>query len=164
MNVEVFLALTGCEELVMKTIWDTDEELDMMEIMQRVNDKYHKTWKPQTVSTFLARLVQKGYLKNYRQGRVFFYQTLIPFEKYRQQMSKEFINFWYSGSSTDIDMRTALQAYNTLRDYCQTQKERERGCETCLLSSGEDNEAYQWSDCIMENQDIPKDWQELDLD
>lgn len=149
----------------MKTVWDADEELDLMDIMKRVNDKYHKTWKPQTVSTFLARLVQKGYLQNYRKGMVFYYQVMVPLEEYRQQqVSKEFINFWYSGSSTDIDMRTALQAYNTLRDYCRAQKDRVKGCKTCLLSSGEDNEEYQWSDCIMENQDIPKDWQELDLD
>ena len=37
--------LTTCEELVMKTVWDAGEELSLMEIMQRVNDKYHKEWK-----------------------------------------------------------------------------------------------------------------------
>ena len=68
--------LTTCEELVMKTIWDASEELSLTEIMQRVNEKYHKEWKPQTVSTFLARLVRKGYLQYYRKGRVFFYQTI----------------------------------------------------------------------------------------
>lgn len=46
----------------------------------------------------------------------------------------------------------------------ETEKRIRRRSETCLLSSGEDNEEYQWSDCIMEIQDIPKDWQELDLD
>ncbi len=148
----------------MKTVWDSDGELDMMEVMKRVNDKYRKTWKPQTASTFLGRLVRKGYLRKYRKGRVFYYQVMVPLEEYRQQVSKEFINFWYSGSSTDIDMRTALQAYNTLRDYCRKQKDREEGCKTCLLSTGEDNEEHQWSDCIMENQDIPKDWIKLDLD
>ncbi len=164
MNRKVFLKLTECEELVIKTIWDAGEELNLMEIMSRVNNKYHKTWKPQTVSTFLARMVRKGYLRHYRQGRVFFYQILVPFEEYRQQVSKEFVDFWYGGSSPDMDMRIALEAYNTLRNYCCAQKDREGGCRTCLLSSVEDNEEYQWSDCIMENQDIPKNWQELDLD
>ena len=45
-------SLTDCEQLVMKTVWDAEEELSLMEIMQRVNDRYHKDWKPQTVSTF----------------------------------------------------------------------------------------------------------------
>ncbi len=164
MNETMFEKLTECEQQVMKVIWDSGAELSLMEIVRSVNDKYHKDWKPQTVSTFLARLVRKGYLRYYRQGRLFFYQVLIPFEECRQQVTKEFVNFWYSGSSTDIDMRTALQAYNTLRNYCCAQKDREGGCRTCLLSSVEDNEEYQWSDCIMENQDIPKNWQELDLD
>ena len=33
--------LTDCEQLVMKTVWDAEEELSLMEVMQRVNDKYH---------------------------------------------------------------------------------------------------------------------------
>ena len=33
-------SLTDCEQLVMKTVWDAEEELSLMEIMQRVNDKY----------------------------------------------------------------------------------------------------------------------------
>ena len=40
-------SLTDCEQLVMKTVWDAEEELSLMEIMQRVNDRYHKDWKPQ---------------------------------------------------------------------------------------------------------------------
>lgn len=86
--------LTDCEQLVMKTVWDAEEELSLMEVMQRVNDKYHKEWKPQTVSTFLARLVRKGYLRHYRQGRVFFYQILIPLEEYKGQLTSDYVNFW----------------------------------------------------------------------
>ena len=86
--------LTDCEQLVMKTVWDADEELSLMEIMQRVNDKYHKEWKPQTVSTFLARLVRKGYLRHYRQGRVFFYQILVPLDEYKGQLTNDYVNFW----------------------------------------------------------------------
>ena len=76
--------LTDCEQLVMKTVWDAEEELSLMEVMQRVNDKYHKEWKPQTVSTFLARLVRKGYLRHYRQGRgVLFYHRGGHYDKMR---------------------------------------------------------------------------------
>ena len=86
--------LTDCEQLVMKTVWDSEEELSLMEIMQRVNDKYHKEWKPQTVSTFLARLVRKGYLRHYRQGRVFFYQILVPLDEYKGQLTSDYVTFW----------------------------------------------------------------------
>ena len=55
----------------MKTVWDAERDLDLTDITQRVNEAYNKKWRPQTVSTFLARLVKKGYLRHYRQGRVF---------------------------------------------------------------------------------------------
>ena len=96
--------LTTCEELVMKIIWDASEELSLMEIMQRANKKYHKEWKSQTVSTFLARLVRKGYLRHYRQGRVFFYQILVPLEDYKSRMTQEFINFWHRGCADNMLM------------------------------------------------------------
>lgn len=101
--------LTTCEELVMKTIWDASEELSLTEIMQRVNDKYHKEWKPQTVSTFLARIVDKGYLRSYRQGRVFFYQILVPLEEYRGQQAKEFVEFWYHNNADEF-LRSLMAA------------------------------------------------------
>lgn len=95
-----FEKLTECEQLVMKTVWDAEEELALTEIMTRVNDKYHKDWKPQTVSTFLARLVRKGYLRHHRQGRVFLYRVLVPMEEYRAQLTHDYVDFWY-GSKVD---------------------------------------------------------------
>lgn len=86
--------LTNCEEVVMKIVWDAEKELDLADITQRVNETYHKEWKPQTVSTFLARLVKKGYLKNYRQGRVFYYRILVPQKEYLGEMAERFAEFW----------------------------------------------------------------------
>ena len=54
--------ISACERLVMKAIWDTPEEMALQEIMDKVNEENGKSWKPQTVSTFLARLVRKGFL------------------------------------------------------------------------------------------------------
>lgn len=89
-----FENLTNCEEIVMKTVWDAERELDLSDITQIVNEVYHKEWKPQTVSTFLARLVRKGYLKHYRQGRVFYYQILVPQKDYLGKMAERFAAFW----------------------------------------------------------------------
>ena len=97
-----FEKLTQCEELVMKIIWDTDEELSLMEVVVRVNDKFHKDWKPQTVSTFLARLVRKGYLRHYRHGRVFFYQILVPLDVYQAQLANEHIVFWHHNNADEF--------------------------------------------------------------
>lgn len=94
--------LTNCEELVMKTVWDAEEELSLMEVMSRVNEKYKKNWKPQTVSTFLARLVKKGYLRHYRQGRVFFYQILVPLDTYKGQLTNDYVNFWNHSNADEF--------------------------------------------------------------
>lgn len=87
-------SLTNCEMMVMKTVWDAEKELNLADITQRVNEIYDKEWKPQTVSTFLARLVKKGYLRHYRQGRVFYYQILIPQKEYLVKLAKRFMEFW----------------------------------------------------------------------
>ena len=94
--------LTDCEELVMKTVWDAEEELSLMEVMSRVNEKYKKNWKPQTVSTFLARLVKKGYLRHYRQGRVLFYQILVPLDTYKGQLTNDYVNFWNHSNADEF--------------------------------------------------------------
>lgn len=103
--------LTTCEELVMKTIWDAGEELGLTEIVKRVNEKYHKEWKPQTVSTFLARLVKKEYLRYYRQGRIFLYKILVPLEEYRGQQAREFVEFWHHGNADEF-----LRSLMTVRE------------------------------------------------
>ncbi|MDE7231929.1 MAG: BlaI/MecI/CopY family transcriptional regulator, partial [Lachnospiraceae bacterium] len=48
--------LTDCEEMVMKTVWDAERELGLMDITLGLNETCKKNWKPHTVSTFLARL------------------------------------------------------------------------------------------------------------
>lgn len=106
--------LTDCEQLVMKTVWDAAEELSLMEIVQRVNDRYSKEWKSQTVSTFLTRLVRKGYLRNYRQGRVFLYQVLVPMEEYRAQLTIDYLKFWYPGNE---DKFPVFRCERNLQEY-----------------------------------------------
>ena len=64
-------ALSECEVLVMKVIWQNSEAMSIQEITSRINQRYGKDWKVQTVSTFLSRAVKKGYLEMRRKGRTF---------------------------------------------------------------------------------------------
>lgn len=77
--------MTKCEEMVMSVIWDKGEEESVLPIMEATNRRFDQKWKPQTVSTFLARLVRKGYLEYYRIGRVFYYRVLVSKEDYLRQ-------------------------------------------------------------------------------
>lgn len=74
--------ISACERLVMKVIWDSTEDLALQDIMNRVNQENGKSWKPQTVSTFLARLVKKSFLTVYRKGRYSFYQPAVSKEDF----------------------------------------------------------------------------------
>lgn len=90
--------ITECEKVVMKCVWDSEQELSMQEITEIVNTQHGKNWKTQTVSTFLARLVKKDYLKMYRKGRCFYYQPLVDKEEYKNDVLRDYIEFWDEGS------------------------------------------------------------------
>lgn len=101
---ELDKGMTECERYVMKCVWDTEGDMSLLEITNMVNERYHKEWKPQTVSTFLSRLVAKEYLEMYRQGRRFYYHPHVGLEQYKARMVTECVNFW-----CDNDMGEALR-------------------------------------------------------
>ena len=66
-------------------------------IMNRVNQENGKSWKPQTVSTFLARLVKKSFLTVYRKGRYSFYQPAVSKEDFWKATVQENARFFDKG-------------------------------------------------------------------
>lgn len=91
-------ALTECEVLVMKVIWEGDEVMSIQEITSQINLKYKKDWKLQTVSTFLGRAVRKGYLEMKRNGRSFDYYPLVTEEEYGRREIVKCVEDWGNGS------------------------------------------------------------------
>lgn len=89
--------ISACERLVMKIIWDSTEDLALQEVMERVNEENGKSWKPQTVSTFLTRLVKKGFLSLYRKGRYCYYQPLVSKEDFWKATMQENARFFTKG-------------------------------------------------------------------
>ncbi len=94
--------LSDCEQMVMKCIWDSDSELGVKELMEIVNEKHSRTWKLQTVSTFVARLVKKGYLDMYRNGRTFLYRPLMTEEDYKGILFRQYVGFWSCGNAAEF--------------------------------------------------------------
>ena len=62
------------------------------------NEGYGKEWKPQTVSTYLAKLCIKNYIQMKRAGRTITYEILITEEDYKSEQAREFVAFWNNGS------------------------------------------------------------------
>lgn len=96
--------LTESEELVMKSIWDCRKEPVLSDVVDRVNGFYGKDWKPQTVSTFLAKLVRKNYLRLQRNGKIYTYKILISEGAYRQKLYKHHVSFWHQNSMSNFVM------------------------------------------------------------
>ena len=90
--------MTPSETLIMKCIWDSGQELSLSEIVELVNGTYGKEWKSQTVSTFLAKLVQKQFVRMKREGRRITYEILVEEEEYRARQADQFVSFWNKGS------------------------------------------------------------------
>ncbi|MCI8562081.1 MAG: hypothetical protein HFH70_01055 [Lachnospiraceae bacterium] len=111
-------ALTESEKITMKCVWDLGDGTRLAHILALANEKYGKDWKSQTVSTFLGKLVLKGYLDQYRDGRYFCYRILISKSDYRcHELARE-MHFWDDG-----DME--LFASELLNEQTFTQQERE---------------------------------------
>ena len=113
--------LTECEALVMKVIWNSEESLSLQEITERVNSQYHKDWKPQTVSTFLGRIVRRGYLTMKRKGRLFYYYPTISEEEYGRREITRCVDFWSEGKADVF-----LAAFSQERNLTEEEKQRIR--------------------------------------
>lgn len=96
--------LTDSEELVMKSVWDTRKEPVLSEVVDRVNSAYGKDWRPQTVSTFLAKLVGKKYLKLQRNGKIYTYKILVTEDAYKQKLYQHHISFWHNNNISEFVM------------------------------------------------------------
>ncbi len=90
-------SLSECEELVMRCIWDSEGDAGVQQITQMVNERYQKEWKQQTVSTFLVRLVKKGYTDMYRKGRCFYYHPKVEKAEYCDMILRDYVEFWNHG-------------------------------------------------------------------
>lgn len=111
-------ALTESEKVTMKCVWDLGDGTRLAHILGLANEKYGKEWKSQTVSTFLGKLVLKGYLEQYRDGRYYCYRILISKREYRcHELAKE-LQFWNEGDA-------ALLAEELLDENTFTPAQRE---------------------------------------
>lgn len=90
--------LTSAEENLMKLFWklETFYLKDVME--QHPEPKPHQN----TVSTYLKILVEKGYLSTEKEGRIFRYSVIVPFDEYKRFLLKELSHQFFDDSGKEI--------------------------------------------------------------
>ncbi len=89
--------LSGCEREVLSVIMDMQQAIGLREIQEEVNRRFKRTWKPQTASTIIRRMAEKGYLTPEGRGRGTLYKSTIPPEEYRKQELQNVVVLFYSG-------------------------------------------------------------------
>ena len=86
--------LSESEEIVMRCLWDSESPAGLGEIIDMCRDNYGHDWKPQTVSTFISRLIKKGFAGHIGSTRSHRYYPLIDRDAYLNDQMRSMIDFW----------------------------------------------------------------------
>lgn len=89
--------LSGCESVLMKAIWDKKEDISLMELREVLKTKFGKNYSRTTVSTFLLRLSQKGFVKTYKVGKNSYIHPIRKEDEYKRMLMEKELDFWFAG-------------------------------------------------------------------
>jgi len=108
--------LTSAEENLMKLFWDLNS-FYLKDVMEKhAEPKPHQN----TVSTYLKILVEKGYLSTQKEGRIFKYSVVVPFDEYKKFVLRELANNFFNNSGKEILeflFKENLVSQNELKEY-----------------------------------------------
>ncbi|TZE82892.1 BlaI/MecI/CopY family transcriptional regulator [Calorimonas adulescens] len=88
--------ISDAEKQIMEYIWAAGRPVTTSEIIQHLPEG--KSWKQNTVVTFLTRLTKKGIIKATRIGKANHYEPCVTEQEYRNFETKQFIKDVHKGS------------------------------------------------------------------
>ena len=91
-------SLTETENEVMEFFWNNEGKFAFGEIYDYFTKEKNKTWKKQTVQTFITYLIQKGVLANEKKGNMYLYFLKITKDEYMQKWTKKFLDKTFDDS------------------------------------------------------------------
>lgn len=94
--------LTKSEKEIMNIIWDAQRPLMIQEILDEVQKRYDKEWRPQTLSSFLRSLVGKELLDYHRKNMFSFYWSCMSRKEYASCIQQQMLDEWFNGSSKEF--------------------------------------------------------------
>lgn len=113
--------LSDSEFEIMKVLWSRDSPMTSNEVLDGVKDKYD--WKLSGLMTFLARMVDKGYVYCDRRTRTNYYSAVVSQDQYKFQESESFLEKLYDKSATKLiahlykGKKISQKEIRELRDY-----------------------------------------------
>ena len=93
------MKLSESEEMVLCVLLGKEKDPDLETVIKEVNERFNKTWKLQTVATFLTRLKKKGYINIYRIGRYSHYHAAVSLEEYRKEKLQKLTDLLFNGDT-----------------------------------------------------------------
>lgn len=96
------LSLAPAEGRVMKCIWESDEDLTVLEITERIRERYDKEYANNTVATFLKILENKGFVSRYKRQHSYQYHAEVAQEDFTDAQVKALRDEWYGGSAYEL--------------------------------------------------------------
>lgn len=88
--------LSDAELEVMDAIWEMASPVSISQLIEHFAPK--KGWKTQTISTFAARLVNKGFLSVQKIKNANYYSAKLSKTDYQNSLAKNLIDAAYNGS------------------------------------------------------------------
>ncbi len=132
--------LTSAEENLMKLLWKLHSFYLKNIMEQHPEPKPHQN----TVSTYLKILVEKGYLSTEKEGRIFKYTAVVPFEEYRKFLLQELVHGFFNNSGKEV-----LELL--INEHMISQEDiKELGIEISVISQEEAEEpTFEYADEIL---------------
>jgi BlaI family penicillinase repressor len=90
--------LPDSELEIMMIIWEAKGPVTSAYVSEKLKDK--KEWKITSILTFLARLVEKGFIGSTREGKLNIYSAVVSEREYLENEGKSFLEKLYGNSLT----------------------------------------------------------------
>lgn len=94
--------LSPSEGQIMRILWENEEAVQAFDLIDYIEERYEKKHKRTTLSSFLERLIHKGYVTTYRSGRYTYIQPIVTEDEYLQMIASKQVHSLYGGSITNF--------------------------------------------------------------
>ena len=94
--------LSTCESMIMKVIWDAQEDIAVQELIRELGIRFDKHYARTTVVTFLHKMAEKGYVSTYRKGKAAFVHAEKSEKDYKNKLLREQTDFWFGGKPSKL--------------------------------------------------------------
>ncbi len=102
--MEPFLNLTNAEAEIIEFLWTLDEPATLQDVIRYCTEEKQRTWKQQTIYTFLSRLEQKGVVSAVKKGQKRYYSAALTLDQLRSVSARHFI---------DVNFQSSLPSFLT---------------------------------------------------